>query len=401
LSVRISKILDFLNQKVRSNIKTISIHIIIWLLVLLINFSFLKNYVFNFDLTFHILTWIVYISLFYINYSFLIPVFLFRKKVVAFIIGSIILISSAYLINDTIARNQFITVFKQMGGTPGKNSFGPENFNPQFSDQKGPPPHFDKEELRRPDLEMMLQKRKPMGHGPDFGRKLFPLSGLLLLYFASISSKVLVKFRDDEKKKEDIMKERISTELSYLKQQVNPHFLFNTLNNIYALSIINPEIIPSAILKVSSILRYTLYKSDNTLALLKDEIDIINAYIDFQKMRSKNNLPITYTLTGDIDDYKIEPFILLPLIENAFKYGMANINESFIIIEITIISDKLKFFLSNKKSFMRETDPEYSGIGLKNIIRRLDLLYPDCHEFKITDEDDVFSVFLELPLKHD
>ena len=89
------------------------------------------------------------------------------------------------------------------------------------------------------------------------------------------------------------MKERISTELIYLKQQINPHFLFNLLNNLYALSIKNPELTTEAILKVSSILRYTLYKSDNSLALLREEIEIINAYIDIQKMRSKNNLPIT------------------------------------------------------------------------------------------------------------
>ncbi len=239
-----------------------------------------------------------------------------------------------------------------------------------------------------------------MGRGPFLDRKLFSLSGLLLVYFAAISIKVLNKFRDDEKKKEEIMKERISSELIYLKQQVNPHFLFNTLNNIYSLSIKNPEIMPSAILKISSILRYTLNESDNSLASLRDEIEIMNAYIDFQKMRFKNNLPLIYKVTGSIDDYKIEPFILLPLIENAFKYGMVNIKDSFINIEITIKSEKLKFLISNKKSFTHESKLEHSGIGLKNIKRRLDLIYPDCHKLLIEDNDNIFSVCLELPLKH-
>jgi len=196
------------------------------------------------------------------------------------------------------------------------------------------------------------------------------------------------------------MKERISSELIYLKQQVNPHFLFNTLNNIYSLSIKNHEIMPSAILKISSILRYTLNKSDNSLASLKDEIEIMNAYIDFQKMRFKNNLPLVYKVSGSIDDYKIEPFILLPLIENAFKYGMVNIKDSFINIEITIKSEKLKFLISNKKSFTHESKLEHSGIGLNNIKRRLDLIYPDCHKLLIEDNDNIFSVCLELPLKH-
>lgn len=387
-------------QRIKKNIKSITIHVLTWLLLLLINYVVLKNYVINFDLTFHILIWALYISLFYISFSILIPIFLFKKKVLAFVAGSLILISTSFFINQTIVRNQFITVFKQMGETPGPNPFGPNQSNPVPPDPMRPPfPEFDREVLRRRDLEMMLQNKRPMGRGPGFDRKLFPLSGLLLVYFASISIKVLLKLRDDEKKKEEIMKERISTELLYLKQQVNPHFLFNTLNNIYALSIKNPEITPDAILKIASILRYTLYKSDNSLALLRDEIEIINAYIDFQKMRSKNNLPITYNVSGTIDDYKIEPFILLPLIENAFKYGMVNINDSFINIQITINSDKLKFSISNKKSFIKESDLEHSGIGLRNIKRRLVLVYPDCHEFKIVDEDKIFSVFLELPLR--
>jgi two-component system, LytTR family, sensor kinase len=387
-------------QRIKRNIKSITIHALTWLVLLMINYVFLKNYVINFDLTFHILIWAIYVSLFYICYSFLIPIFLFRKKVLAFIAGSLILISGSYLINQTIAINQFITVFKQMSDAPGPNPFGPNQSKPVPPGLMRPPfPEFDREVLRRPDLEIMLQNMRPMGRGPGFDRKLFSLSGLLLVYFATISIKVLLKLRDDEKKKEEIMKERISTELLYLKQQVNPHFLFNTLNNIYSLSIKNPEITPSAILKVSSILRYTLYKSDNSLALLRDEIEIINAYMDFQKMRFKNNLPVTYDVSGPIDDYKIEPFILLPLIENAFKYGMDNINDSFINIQITIKSEKLKFLISNKKSYTNGINLEHSGIGLKNIKRRLDLVYPDCHELLIVDNDDIFSVCLELPLK--
>jgi two-component system, LytTR family, sensor kinase len=385
--------------KIRTNLKSISIHLITWLVILLVNFTFLKNYLVNFDLTFHILIWIVYIAIFYINYSFLIPVFLLRKQILAYIAGSLILLSGAYLINQSIARNQFITVFKQNGGTQGMNGHGPGEFRPMPPDFKGTPPEFDRELLKRPDLEMRLRQNKPMEHGRDFGKMLFPLSGLLLLYFASISIKVLIKFREDEKKKDDLMKERITTELLYLKQQINPHFLFNTLNNLYSLSIKNPALTTEAILKVSSILRYTLYKSDNSMALLSEAIEIINAYIDIQKMRSKNNLSIKYSLAGDVDTYRIEPFILLPIIENAFKYGMADINESFINIDITIKTDKLKFTVENKKIFISEPDPQHSGIGLKNIKRRLDLVYPDCHEFRIEDNDQTFTVFLELPLK--
>ena len=387
-------------QKVKKNRKSITIHAVTWLLLLMINWVFLKSYVFNFDLTFHILMWLIYLSVFYICYSFLIPLFLFKKKMLAFVAGSLILISASYLLDQTIARNQFITVFKQMDEFPGQNPFDlnqPDRLDPMPARQRFP--EFGKEVLKRPDLEMMLRDKWSMGRDPGFDRKLFSLTGLLLVYFATISIKVLLKFREDENKKEELTKERISTELLYLKQQVNPHFLFNTLNNIYSLSIKNPEITPNAILKVSSILRYTLNKSDNSLALLRDEIEIMDAYLDFQKMRFKNNLPVTYEVSGLFGDYKIEQFILLPLIENAFKYGMININDSYINIAITIKSGKLEFLVSNKKSYTNETDLEHSGIGLKNIKRRLDLVYPDSHELKISDGKESFSVLLKLPLK--
>jgi two-component system, LytTR family, sensor kinase len=389
-----------MTAKVRSNIKTVSIHVIIWTLILMINFIFLTNYVFNFDLKFHILSWIVYIVIFYINYSFLIPSFLLRKKILAFTAGSIILLSGGFLINKAIARNQFITVFRQNNGEQGMAKFGPDPFKPMPPDFKGPPPGFDKEVFKRNDLEMRLRNGKPMGPGHDLGRLIFPMSGLLLLFFASISAKVFLRLRDNEKKRDALEKERISTELIYLKQQINPHFLFNTLNNLYALSIRNPEITPSAILKVSSILRHTLYKTDESPALLQEEIEIINDYIDVQKMRSKNNLPVEYSLTGEVGSHKIEPFILLPLIENAFKYGMADLNNSIIRIMITINSGKLQFIVENKKSFVAEPDPEHSGIGLKNIKRRLDLVYPDNHIFEIDDKDESFSVKVELPLEN-
>jgi LytS/YehU family sensor histidine kinase len=274
--------------------------------------------------------------------------------------------------------------------------FFPPGDRPQDSLNRFGPlmPGFNRQNIKKPELERMLEMRRPPRRGPE----LLPLYGLLLVYFASISIKVLLKFKDDGKKEEFLNNERIATELTYLKQQINPHFLFNTLNNIYSLSIKNPGITPAAILKVSSILRYTLYKSEKTLALLREEIEIINAYLDLQNMRFKDQLPLNYSVEGNVGEYKVEPFIMLPLVENAIKFGMAGINDSFINIHITIKSDKVKFLISNKINQAGD-DNEHSGIGLKNIKRRLDLVYPDCHEFKITDEGGIFSVLLVLPLR--
>jgi two-component system, LytTR family, sensor kinase len=391
--------ISFLSQNIRKNLRSIGLHLVTWFLLLSINYLFLKLYVIYFDINFHILIWLLYLSIFYISFSFLIPVFLLRKKIFMFIVCSMILLAVSYLINESINRNQFITIFSErMNDNPDQNIFRPPGGNQEPFRPNRPPFELNRQEVTRPDLDKMLNVAppKPFG-GPGF----FSIYGLFIVYFASISVRFLQKLYDDDKKESEISKERISTELLYLKQQVNPHFLFNTLNNIYSLSIKNPTITPEAILKVSSILRYTLYKSDNSLALLKDELDIINTYIDFQKLRFKNNLPIEWHIEGPPDNKKVEPFILLPLVENAFKYGMFNQNDSLINIQVTINRDELKFLISNKKTKLAEPNFEHPGIGIKNIKRRLDLVYPEQYKFEISDEEEMFSVLLEIPLIND
>jgi two-component system, LytTR family, sensor kinase len=382
---------------IRKNYKSASIHLIIWTLILLTNFVFLKNYLVIFDLKFHILTWVLYIVLFYITYLFLVPGYLLKKRIFSFMILSLVFLGGAYFIHKQIAESQFITVFRHNDimhmPPPGQG----QPMHPRFGEE---PPSVDRELMQRPEFDRMLENGKPFGGRPDFGRKIFPVTGLLLVFFASISAKVYLRLRNDEKQRDELEKERIATELGYLKQQVNPHFLFNTLNNLYSLSIKNPDLTPDALLKVSSILRYTLYKTDNLPALLSDEIEIMNAFIDFQKMRSKNSLPVEYEVTGEVGGHAIEPFILLPLVENAFKYGMADIKNSFIRIQLTINPGRLQFYVENKKNKLAVSDPEHSGIGLKNIQRRLNLVYPDNHIFRIDDKDETFSVLVELPVEN-
>ncbi len=388
-----------MTQKIKKTILSISIHATIWLLILLFNFVFLRNNVINFDLRFHILTWIVYITFFYLNYLFLIPYFLLRKRILIFIFFALVSIGSAYFINEETAKYQSITVFRQDNLARQWLNPDPEQLKPtppEFGDSS---PLFNREVMKRAESGRMINDGSPFRHRPDLLRIIISVSGLLLLFFAGISVKVFLRFSDDEKKRDAMEKERIATELSYLKQQINPHFLFNTLNNIYALSLKSPELTQVALLKVSSILRYTLYKTDNLPASLQEEIEIINVYIEFQNMRLKNNLPVEFKLEGEVGSHKIEPFIILPLVENAFKYGMIDINDSFIRIHVTIKETLIQFYVENKKTGVIANDPEHSGIGLKNIQRRLYLVYPEDHLFRINDTEGTFSVFVELPLE--
>jgi LytS/YehU family sensor histidine kinase len=215
----------------------------------------------------------------------------------------------------------------------------------------------------------------------------------------AFSFRLIEKWQDDEKQKVKLEKEKVSTELSFLKQQINPHFLFNSLNSIYSLSISKSETTPDSILKLSSILRYVLYESEKELVFLHDELQTIKDYIELQKLRLTEMVTVNYKVEGISENKKIEPLLLIPIIENAFKYGVDNIKKSFIDINIKIREGKIELEVSNKIVAIADKNKTDSGIGIKNIKRRLDLLHGNNYEFDIKEENNVFSVRLKLNLK--
>lgn len=186
-------------------------------------------------------------------------------------------------------------------------------------------------------------------------------------------------------------KEMINNELLALKSQINPHFLFNSLNSIYSLSLKKSDLAPGAVIKLGNILRYVIYQGQNMKVSLKDEIKILNEYIDLQRMRlNKDNIKFKY----DIEEGQLEisPLIFLPLIENGFKHGVkSEINSSYLNIDLVVKSGVLRFKTENNKgSSATPEDKNLKGIGLKNIQRRLEITYPDKHEFHIFENKDVF-----------
>jgi LytS/YehU family sensor histidine kinase len=224
-------------------------------------------------------------------------------------------------------------------------------------------------------------------------------SQLLIIVLASISFRFIQKWQDDEKIKSEIEKERISTELSFLKQQVNPHFLFNAINSIYSLSLSGKPSTSDSILKLSSIIRYMLYETDRKFVTLSNEIQIIKDYIELQKLRMTEKVKLTFQVTGESGQYSIAPLLMIPLIENAFKHGVDNISNSFIDINIEIKDDTLNLRIRNSIISRTELNDEKSGIGIKNIVRRLELLYPKAHFFNASRDDGYFLVLLRLALK--
>jgi LytS/YehU family sensor histidine kinase len=181
-----------------------------------------------------------------------------------------------------------------------------------------------------------------------------------------------------------------------LKSQINPHFLFNSLNNIYSLAYQKSEKTPEAILKLSEIMRYMLYESNEDKVELSNEIRYLENYIELQKLRFKDNIYIKFEINGDPLGLMITPLVLISFVENAFKHGIATDSENPISISLNLTDGKLLFHVSNIKSSMNKDIT--GGIGLQNVQRRLSLIYKDRYRLQIDDTNDIYNCELYLNL---
>jgi two-component system, LytTR family, sensor kinase len=235
------------------------------------------------------------------------------------------------------------------------------------------------------------------GHEASFGA--FFLNTLftsLIFLFLSAVLKFTIDWFLNERIQRDLENQRLTAELAFLKSQINPHFLFNSLNSIYSLAYQRSETTPEAILKLSDIMRYMLYGSNDNKVELAKEFHYLQNYIDLQKIRFGNKAYIDFKIEGDPDGQHIAPLLLIAFIENAFKHGVANNPLTPIKMRIEVHDAHLQFNIENKKH-NNNRDPE-GGIGLSNVKRRLDLLYPQKYNLNIIDQPDSYNVELSLVL---
>jgi two-component system, LytTR family, sensor kinase len=193
--------------------------------------------------------------------------------------------------------------------------------------------------------------------------------------------------------------ERVNTELDLLKEQINPHFLFNVLNNVYIQTRIEPAKAADMVLKLSDLLRYQLYECTSDKVMLKSEIEYLRNYVDLQKMRIAN-IELKFEQNGTFKGLMIYPFLLIPFLENAFKYGgSSRIVENFIHINVDIVEKYVIFAVKNSKNDTIARKVETDGKGIKNIKKRLELLYPNKYELEINDGVSNFYVELKINLE--
>ena len=203
-----------------------------------------------------------------------------------------------------------------------------------------------------------------------------------------------------EQRNLQLQKENVESQLQLLKAQVHPHFLFNTLNNIYSHTQNTAPVAAQLISGLSDILRFILYESGQLLVPLSKELKMIRDYISLEQIRYGNNLDIHIDLPGKTDELHISPLLLLPLVENCFKHGASSILEQpWISLQITLQGKQMQMKLLNGKTNEERKNGHPSGIGIQNVQKRLDLLYPGKHELTIANEEDVFIVNLKIELE--
>ncbi len=293
---------------------------------------------------------------FYLNYFYLTEKYLFPRKIGKFIILNLILVVGIGLLLYVL-----------------KESWPHEP----------PPPHDPRPEAVRRFWFIM--------------REVFTM---IMMSGFSIMVKVLSKWYIIDAQRQEEENRRKEAELLNLRQQINPHFFFNTLNNIYALIAISPEKAQNTVLELSKLMRYVLYDNSHNFVEIRKELDFIRNYIELMRIRLTENVEVK----TDIQEVQsperlIAPMIFITLIENAFKHGVSHTSHSFIHIDIHQVEERIVCVISNSYFPKDESDKSGSGIGLENLHRRLDILYPHQHIFRTEEKDHVYTCELVVPLK--
>lgn len=327
-------------------------------------------------------SYLLTIAFFYTNYYILIPRLFFPRRYVRYGLS----VWGCFLLVQTT-----LTLILHSGeGAPPRRDVPGRTFSGAPPDGRRPPPPFDED---RPPPPMNAPSSGPptgdaIGLPPEILQTLLLfLAGLLL----SLAIRINNRWRETER-------ERLHTELLYLKAQINPHFLFNTLNSIYSLAIEQAPTTADAIVQLSSLLRYVITEGRNERVALSQELAHIGHYVALQRLRIPETVEVVYQMTGNASGCQIAPLLLISFVENAFKYGVSPQEPSRIEIEFSVADGQLNGRVFNRKVRVSDATAASSGIGLSNTKARLTLQYPGRHEVMIRDEADSFTIDLRIDL---
>lgn len=350
-------------QHIRFRWNPVFIHILAWAIVFLFPLLFIERVesmrrIHDFSLMRFYIQPISIAIVFYINYLWLIDRVLFRKKPVQFILYNLLLIVVAnvviYLVHHMLLPNEFI---------------------PRHP---GPGP--------RPPRPVFVQWQDSIT--------------LALMVGLSVAIKMTQKWIVTEKERKQLEQERTEAELKNLKNQLNPHFLFNTLNNIYSLIAISPDRAQSAVLELNKMLRYVLYENTQPYVPMEKELEFNHNYIELMRLRLARHVKVEVDMPrGLCRGYQIAPLLFITLIENAFKHGTSATEPSFVTIVMSEPSQGvIECHIENSCFPKNESDKSGSGIGLKNLSRQLELLYPGKYTLHAESDARVYRSSLTIDL---
>lgn len=239
--------------------------------------------------------------------------------------------------------------------------------------------------------------------GPDH------LSEILYSYFlgsffiagASTIVKIIGDWARQLREQQELQTQTMQSELRFLKSQINPHFLFNTLNNLYALTLKKDDKAPEIVIKLSEMMRYMLYECNERRVPLSKEVNYIRNYLDLEALRQGKNVEINFAVEGRISEQQVAPLMFMPFLENSFKHGLNHhISKGFVNIKMTVDNNQVDFFIENSKPDAPplQGNRRSGGIGLVNVKRRLNILYAGQYELKIDDNPKSYAVNLKLDL---
>lgn len=243
---------------------------------------------------------------------------------------------------------------------------------------------------------------------PSVLRPELQIMTLNFIVFFAIAVKQIKRAFFMQQEKNDLEKHKLNTELKLkeaelklLKAQIHPHFLFNTLNNLYGLTLEKSDEAPDLVLRLSDILDYILYRCNKKSVMLSEEINNLKNYIEIERIRYPKKLKLEVDFLENTKHFKIAPLLILPFIENAFKHGVSNYpGVAFVKAKLSLHEKNLVFEIENSKRSPKQPEHKHSnGIGLQNVQKRLELLYPDKHNLKINETDETYSVYLILQLE--
>ena len=294
--------------------------------------------------------------IFYINYYYLIPKILLQKKTVNYIVMSAVLLIICGLI-----VNLFNSIIALSAENPA------------------------------------IQEHNLRPESPEFRRWFMSVITFGIPFVISSLLRIYIEWKRNEDVRKIVENEKVNSELQFLKTQLNPHFLFNSLNAIYALSVKKSPNTSESIINLSELMRYMLYEADKDLVPLSKELEYIKSYVQLQRLRLSDSENVSLKISGEERNKAIAPLLFISFIENAFKYGTDFKGKTNVKINLSIFTESLHFSIINKIGVFQK-EPSNSGVGLQNIKNRLNILYPNSHELFVENDGENYCVRLTLKL---